>query len=182
VNAAALPDDRFLITKSGFTLVEVALSVAVVSFALIALVGLLSIGLSANQQSIQQSRALQAMNAAASGIWGMTTNGTSGTSYLLASPMNTTITLGSQPVSFSWGLDANGLFTNANNFSLDPNLVGTVYMNCTPPSNVNGVGTAYITVAWPGYAQYITSGSSGSWTKQQGYMETMIYFNVPTSK
>jgi len=48
VNAAALPDDRFLIKKSGFTLVEVALSVAVVSFALIALVGLLSVGLSAN--------------------------------------------------------------------------------------------------------------------------------------
>jgi type II secretory pathway pseudopilin PulG len=181
VNAAAPLDDRFLIKKSGFTLVEVALSVAVVSFALIALVGLLSAGLTANQQSIQQSRALQAMTAAASGIWGMTTNGTSGTSYLLASPMSTNITLGSQPVSFSWGLDANGLFTNANNFAADPNLVGTVYMQCTPPSNVNGVGSAYITVAWPGYAKYVTSGSSGSWTRQQGYMETMIYFNVPTT-
>jgi len=161
--------------KDGFTLVEVALCIAIVSFVLIALVGLLASGLNANQQSVQQARAVQAMNAVSTGIWGMTTNGTPGTSYLLASPLTNIITVGGSTVTTSYGLDENGSLTNANNFAADPNLVGTVYMKCTPPATVNTAGVAYITAAWPGSAKY---GASG-WTAQQGFVETTIYFNLP---
>jgi len=161
--------------KNAFTLVEVAICIAIVSFVLISLVGLLSIGLNANQRSVQQARAIQAMNAVATGIWGMTPV-TQGTTYQLAAPMTSSITVGSGAMTISWGLDENGLLTNANDFADDPNLVGTVYMKCTPPTTVNTAGVAYITAAWPGSAKY---GASG-WTDQQGFVETTIYFNLPT--
>lgn len=159
---------HFKFSQRGFSLIEVVLALGVVSFALVAIVGLLPVALSTQRDAVNQAFAVQALNdvsQALSGAYRPTTDAP----YRYLDPLGE-VTAG--PGSRTLTLSEDGLLTSGGSSALGAK--GIVYIEQKPA--INGiVQPVFISVAWP--ASAVRSG--GKWTKAQGSVSAFVYLNLP---
>ncbi len=147
-----------------FSLVEVVMAIGIVSFALVALLGLLPAGLSAQRQALSRARCVQALSElsdAARGIF-VSTNGSTN----FPSPLSG-ITPGTAGET-NYALLGNGVLTNSGD-----DIRGRVHIR--QGTRVNDVIPLYISVAWPAGAVW----SNSTWKSAQGSVESLVYVNLP---
>jgi uncharacterized protein (TIGR02598 family) len=157
---------------SGFSLIEVVMAVGIAGFALLAIVGLLPVGMKSVQNSTNQAAAANVVNGIANALRNaekMTPNSFSSS----FAGENITYTIAGAQTSISWDtLDLNGNDTNSVSARLKARLV------ITPPSSANTNGTALISVAWPAQSPNLTWNGSG-WNNAQGHLTTGVQFLPP---
>jgi uncharacterized protein (TIGR02598 family) len=153
---------------SGFSLVEVVVALGIVSFAVVALIGLLPAGLNAQRQAASRARCIQALSAvsdAARAIY-VATNGS--TNY--AAPLDG-LTPGAAGTTTYAFLDDGSLTNNA----VTENVQGRVFVEqFAPPANHDLI-PLHISVAWPASA----TRSAGAWQNAQGSVESLVFVNPP---
>jgi len=153
----------------GFSLVEVVMAIGIASFALLAVVGLLPVGMKSAQNASEQAAAANAINSIANALRSAesTSSGTFSNSF---AGQSISFSIGGSPTNVSWdALDLNGSTTNSASARLKARLV------ITPPLSENTNGSALISIAWP--AQSTALGWSGSqWTNAQGAVYTSVQF------
>jgi len=154
-------------TRSAFSLAEVVIALGVVSFALIAVFGLLPAGLKTVKNANEQAAAANLLGAIADAVRNASTNG-SATSY--------SNSIAGQGIGYTLGAAANTItLTNltleglaANNFSARLKAVVVI----TPPTNTTTPGRALISVAWPPQAVW----GGALWSKSEGSVTSGIHF------
>lgn len=141
---------------SAFSLVEVVIALGVVSFALIAVFGLLPTGLKTVKNANEQAAAANVLGAIADAVRNASTNG-SATTY--------SNSIAGQGIGYTLGGAATTINLNnltleggaANNFSARLKAVVVI----TPPVSTTIPGRALISVAWPPQAVW----GGASWSK-----------------
>jgi uncharacterized protein (TIGR02598 family) len=141
---------------SAFSLVEVVIALGVVSFALIAVFGLLPTGLKTVKNANEQAAAANVLGAIADAVRNASTNG-SATTY--------SNSIAGQGIGYTLGGAATTINLNnltleggaANNFSARLKAVVVI----TPPLSTTIPGRALISVAWPPQAVW----GGASWSK-----------------
>ncbi|MFZ4779041.1 MAG: hypothetical protein ACOYM3_27055, partial [Terrimicrobiaceae bacterium] len=143
-----------------FSLIEVVLALGLISFALVAIMGLLPTALNSQQQAVNQAFGAQALNDVSQALQGAyTTN--NGASYTFPAPLRDVL-VGSGSASLS--LYEDGSLTN----SSVPRK-GTVFVEQKPLAG--DVHPVFISVAW---AQGAARNASG-WTNAQGSVSAFLY-------
>lgn len=151
--------------RRAFSLVEVVLALGLVSFCLVAIIGMLPVGLQSVKNAKEESAAANALNQIAAGIRNATiTNGSyqaSGGFEDITWSADGTSHEFSQPLSLEGQPEAN---TN------EVRLKGHVEL--IAPGSDNQPSVAQISVAWPSSATWATNG----WTKSRGSISSGIIF------
>ena len=192
----------------GFSLVEVALAIGIVGFALLAVVGLLPTGLNSVQNAQEESFEMQSLSAISTSIQAAT-KATQGSEvvYTALQPFN-----GSGDIpAITWRVHIPGTAADALKpaqvdpvkcqFYLDQSGVPTkdaaqsralAFVSISPPASPFVPGTAYICVAWTGTTTKgdwksipVSSSNTDQAVKdlvtlkqQKGYVEKTIYLNA----
>ena len=148
----------------GFSLIEIAAAIGIISFSLLPLVGLLPVGLNSMKTGQEQAGGANCLGQIAASL--RNAKLTSGT-YTIAEPYNnlswthpnvlTNISLGGTPT------------TN----SMDQRLVARVEIKVQPTDSTPG--EAYISVAWPNRA--IWDAATNRWVNAQGSVSTWLIFS-----
>ena len=177
-----------------FSLVEVTLALGIIAFALVAILGLLPVGMKTAQDSHEQARATDILNFASTAVHGQHYLGTTGSppasNYAFANYLSdqdpAVVSADRSP---PWPRHTK-YFTGQGSYTINFDILEDLsirrsgdatparyklYMAVTPPPDSMTPAKVYLSVAWPGAA---TRGSAG-WTKQQGSVETTIYANLP---
>jgi uncharacterized protein (TIGR02598 family) len=154
--------------RKAFALVEVVLALGVVSFCLVAIMGVMSVGFSGMKNSDDQSAGAMVVEQIASDIRGASTNA-SGTYVGLGMCNNLSWTLSGTPTTITQTYtNSLGGFQS----TTDKRLVARVEV--TPPATLASPGTALVSVAWPVEAQW--NEASKSWSNAQGSLTTYLVF------
>jgi len=150
-----------------FSLVEVVIALGIISFALVALLGLLPAGLSAQKQAASRARCVQTLSEFSDAARGVYTNsdGTTNFPYPLDG-----ITPGAA-ASTNYVLLGNGRITNTAPAGAD--VRGKIFVRQYASSN--NVSPLYISVAWP--ASAVRGGTN--WQTAQGSIESLIFVTPP---
>jgi type II secretory pathway pseudopilin PulG len=151
--------------RSAFSLVEVVIALGLVSFCLLAIVGLLPVGLKAVKNSREESAAANALNQLAEAVRNATTTAP-GVYVADGAFTNITWSLGSGSASFTNPLSLYGQTTN----SAGSRLVARV--DIVPPVDTRSVGRASVSIAWPSAATW----SNNAWTQSDGSVSAGIQF------
>lgn len=157
-------------TAGGFSLIEVTIAIGIVTFCLIAILGLLPTGLKAVKNANEEAGAANVLNAIASSLRNAnSTNGINYSASFAGQPI--TYTVGGGTVSNAWpNLTLEGT-TNATWKRLSAILL------ITPPSdNMATNGRATISVAWSAAANPQWNPSSNSWSRAEGFLTSGIQF------
>ncbi len=164
---------------SGFSLTEVVIAIGILSFCLIAIVGLMPAGLKVTEQGVEEGRAMQTLAALSTSLRSATSS--DGTNFTAARPFT----------NLSWRVG--GSRENTTFFFTEDAVVSSsssdsrqlVFISLVPPSNGLATGTAYAGVAWPGAGAKVSG-----WTapvaardaaaptigNQRGYVSTTVIF------
>lgn len=151
-----------------FSLVEVVLALGVVSFGIIAIVGLLPGGLNAVRTSRESAAATQCMEQISESIRGACV--TDGTYRALGIYSDLKWQLGGAALTYSknnlaqWG--------GPTSTSLEQRQACVVLLQ--PPANIHSAGTALISVAWPSSA--VWNPATQTWKNAQGTLSTWTVF------
>lgn len=153
---------------SGFSLIEVVLAIGIVSFALLAVVGLLPVGMKSTQNAREQAAAANVLNSIASALRSAEKNGNSfSNSY---AGQDIVYAISGISSTMEWDrLDLNGQPTDSSLARLKARLV------ITPPTNSSTTGQALISIAWPAQSPNLKWVGS-EWTNAQGQLTTRIEF------
>jgi len=157
--------------SSAFSLVEVTLALGIVSFCLLAVVGLLPVGLKSIKNANEQAGAANVVGGIADSV--RSASSTNNTSFIGR--------FGTNQISYSIGGAAAPVFWS--NLKLDgetdPTGVGkrlTAVVNITPPTTLTSAGQAVISVAWPAQANPTWDATTRTWSKAEGSVTTAIQF------
>jgi len=156
---------RIIRQESAFSLVEVVLAIGLVSFCLLALVGLLPVALRSIKNAHEESAAANALSQLADALRNATTN--AGGKYVAAGGFSS-ITWSSSPggaTSTNLNLALNGQPTN-----VDARLVARVEI--LSPATSTAPFLARVSVAWPRTATW----SNSAWTKSEGSINSGLQF------
>jgi uncharacterized protein (TIGR02598 family) len=153
---------------AGFSLVEVVLAIGIVSFALVAVVGLLPAGMKSIKNAKEQAAAVNVLNAIANALRCAEKNGNSFSNTFAGQNIVFTTNGGSSTVEWD-RLDLNGQSTNSISARLKARLV------ITNPVNATSAGQALISIAWPAQAPNL-NWTGSEWTNAQGQLSTRIQF------
>lgn len=155
-----------LLQKYAFSLIEVVLALSVVSFGLIATLGLLPVGLGVQREAMNQSRGMQSLTEISHAVRSAyaDTNGNAVYPY----PLDGLTPGQSGEVAFS--VLSNGKISQAS--SADARARGYVKQYA---ATGNGVIPVYISIAWPASA----ARSSAGWTNAQGSVESFTFIGEP---
>ena len=158
-------------------MVEVAMAIGLMAFCLVTLTGLLPAGLTSQQSALGQTKAILALGAVSTCIRGMTRNSGNNCRFMLPStnPLEFNFTPGAKAFSASCGYTEAGSFSAASDSAQVRESSGRIYMKFNPPETADETGSIYVTAAWPGTAVY----DGNAWTRHLGYVETVVYFNLP---
>jgi len=157
-----------------FSLVEVTLSIGIVSFALTAVLGLLPVGLKSVKNANEQAGAANVLNAMADSV-------------RLATSTNSTlftIVFSGQTIQYSVGGPiVTGSYSDlkldgSRETTTDPKRISAV-VNIIPPVNLTTPGRAVISVAWPAQAKPAWNATTQTWSNAEGSITTGIQF-LPT--
>jgi uncharacterized protein (TIGR02598 family) len=154
----------------GFSLVEVVLAIGIVSFAMLAVVGLLPTGLKIVRNSAEQAQAANLAAALADSVRGATT--TDGTNFSFSFAGSTqTFAIGASQTN----LPPIKLTLEGKEDANAARLVAAVTI--TPPATSSTNGRAVISVAWPAAANPTWNSTSNAWnSKAEGSVTTAIQF------
>jgi uncharacterized protein (TIGR02598 family) len=155
--------------RFGFSLVEVVLAIGIASFGLLAIVGLLPVGMKSVQNASEQAAAANVANSIAHAL--RSAEKVSATTFSNSfSSQSIVYTIGGAPTTIVWDtLNLNGSATNTVSARLKARLV------ITPPSTSNTNGTALISIAWPAQSpNLVWSGSQ--WSNAQGHLTVGVQF------
>jgi uncharacterized protein (TIGR02598 family) len=155
---------------AGFSLVEVVVAIGIVSFGMLAVVGLLPTGLKIARNSAEQAQAANLVAALAESVRGAST--TNGTEYINF--------FAGKNLSYAIGGSATTL--QISNLTLEGRvdddagrLVAAVTI--TPPATAATNGRAVISVAWPAVARPAWISASNAWdAKAEGSVTAAIQF------
>ena len=157
--------------RDGFSLVECALALGIISFCLVALIGLLPTGLDTIKNSREQAGAATAMESIAAAL--RTARVIPGMAKYQAGGAYTNLKwdIGGGIQQFSTMTDVSLLGSE----STDPGSSRlAVNVEITPPASAGAVTNARISVAWPSTAVYDTS--SKKWKAAQGSLSAWVIF------
>lgn len=149
----------------GFSLVEVVLAISVVSFGLVAVLGLLPVGLGVQKQAMNQARGMQALSEVSHAVRSVY-DGSNG--LVFPSPI-ANLTPGHTGES-TFVVLANGTICESGTDSVRARGYLKQY-----PTTGNGVMPVYISIAWPASA---TRNATG-WINAQGSVESFTYVCEP---
>ncbi len=154
---------------SGFSLVEVVVAIGIASFALLAVVGLLPVGMKSAQTAREQAAAASVMNSIANALrYAETTNGTVYSNSFAGQGI--AYTIGGAAMTVAWDtLDLNGRVVDSASTRLKVRLV------LAPPVNSMTPGQALISIAWPAQAPNL-KWDNNKWTNASGHLTTGIQF------
>lgn len=153
-------------THSAFSLTEVVIALGVISFALIAVFGLLPAGLKTVKNANEQAAAANLLGAIADAVRNASTNGSATTYSNSIAGQGIGYTLGAAATTITL---TNLTLEGASN-SISARLKAVVVI--TPPLSTTTPGSALISVAWP--AQAVWGGAT--WTKHDGSVTSGIQF------
>jgi uncharacterized protein (TIGR02598 family) len=163
--------------RGGFSLTEVMLSLGLVTFCLVGLLGLFPVGLSQDRTSTDQTRAAHILEAVADTFRGQmriplgVTATTSPTNrFSLQIPA-----VGTGPAEGSFIVDENGSLSARS----EPDSY-VVHYSIQAPAATDGAFKPYqmrIIVAWPGTAEFQGSGTSLALLKFRGNLNTSLEIN-----
>lgn len=156
--------------RRAFSLVEVTMAIGIVSFCLLALVGLLPVGLNAIKTSREEAAAANVLELVCGSIRkaeAVSTNGTSIKYRALGefSSLQWETGKGDQTLSTPLSLAGTPLSNT------DPEKRLAVYAKITPPT-ATAPGQGLVTVAWPGTAKW----DNNAWSNAQGSVSTWMVF------
>ena len=158
--------------RSAFSLVEVANSIGILSLCVLAVVGLLPVGLKSVQNANEQAAAAQVVAAIANSLRN-------------ATPGNGTYTFSCAGQSGSFSLGAgNTTSVSWTNLSME-GTANEAYkrlaarIDLAPPADATSPGTATISVAWPAAANPVWNPQTRSWSKAEGSLASGIIFLAP---
>lgn len=152
----------------GFSLVEVVIAIGIVSFAILAVLGLIPVGLKTIKNSNEQAGAANVVNGIIEAVRNAATNANSEGAYSTSyAGQSIVFKNGGQVTNCQWtNLTLEGVATNNFGKRLSAVLV------FTPPSTdlvTNGYGT--VSVAWAGGANPVWVANTLSWTNPGGSVE-----------
>lgn len=156
---------------SAFSLVEVTISIGILAFCVLAVVGLLPVGLKSIQNANEQAAAAQILTALADNLRGaVSQNG----SYSFAfAGSQKTFQIGGQPETHAWtNLTLEGLPSGS--LREPARLSARLILN--PPASQTSSATATISIAWPAAASPQWNADSMSWSKADGWLTSGIVF------
>lgn len=155
--------------NGAFSLIEVTIAVGIVSFCLIAVLGLLPTGLKAVKNANEQAAAANALNAIADTLRTATsTNSVTFSNSYAGQQINYAI--GGSVTTNSWSnLTMEGV-TNSTWKRLSARL------DITPPSSLATYGRATVSVAWSAAANPVWSTNNKTWSNAEGSLTSGIIF------
>lgn len=153
-------------SKQAFSLIEVVIALSVVSFGLIATLGLLPVGLGAQREAVNQARGLQALTEISRAVRDIYVD-TNGASSFPQPLQNLTPGQGGET---SFAILGNGQISESS--SGDVRARGYIRQY---PTTANGVIPVYISIAWPAAA----TRTSGGWSNYQGSVESFTFAGSP---
>jgi len=159
--------------KKAFSLVEVVLALGIVSFALLAVVGLLPAGLKSVKNANENAGAANVLQAIAATVRSATPiNSTNFTSRF--ADKDVTYSLGGITTNFMWtDLTLEGAPEGANVFSSPKRL--SARLDIYPAASV-GASRAVISVAWSAQGNPVWDQNTQLWTKSEGSVTSGIQF------
>ncbi len=170
---------RSRFTPYGFSLTEVVIAIGILSFCVIAIVGLMPAGLRVTEQGVEEGRAMQTLASLSTSLRSATSS--DGTNFTAAKPFT----------NLSWrvgGSRENTTFFFTENASVSTSSSDSrqlVFISLVPPTNGLATGTAYAGVAWPGAGTKVSNwtapgatadAASPSIGNQRGYVSTTVIF------
>ena len=153
---------------SGFSLIEVVLAIGIVSFALLAVVGLLPVGMKSSQNAKEQAAAAYVLNSIANALRCAEKNGSSFSSKFAGLDIVYSTNGGNSTIGWD-SLDLNGQSTTSFSARLKARLV------ISHPTNSTTYGHALISIAWPAQAPNLNWNGT-NWSNAQGQLTTRIQF------
>lgn len=144
---------RSIRDANAFSLVEVALALGILSFCMIAILGLIPTGLNALKTAQEQSRAVSTLNMVTTAVRSITPDLTSPTKYYFPSYLNDSTTpigfsIGDTPSTYTFIVDEDGsIHQSGSSATSAPRQ--TLYLNVIPPKTANQPVQVYADVAWP---------------------------------
>lgn len=144
------------------------LALGVVSFCLLSIVGLLPTALRSVKNANAESAAANALTQVADSLRNATT--TNGTTYAAAGAFN--------DISWNLGAGSNTLTKLLTVEGQPTNLAAARFVariELVPPTNLQSVGRARVSIAWPASATY----SNSAWSKADGFLGSGLQF-LPT--
>ena len=154
---------------SGFSLIEVVIAIGIVSFSILAVVGLLPTGLKTVKNANEQAGAANVLNAIAESL--RQASSADGFTFSNAfAGQSIQYSIGASPTNTTWtNLTLEGV-TNAQFSRIEAQL------SITPPSNSVSPGQATISVAWSANPNLSWNPSSNNWAHADGSITTGIQF------
>jgi type II secretory pathway pseudopilin PulG len=160
------------ITKSGFSLVEVTLSIGIISFALLAVVALLPVGLKTVKNSAEQAAGAAVLEAIGEALRHAST--TNGTNYsVIFSGVTNSFTLGAAPPP-AWPFENLSLEGVAD--ATNRRVVARLQILQTPSASRLTPGRAMISVAWSAAGNPTFDNATGKWDRAEGSLSAPIQF------
>ena len=157
-----------------FSLVEVTLAIGIVSFALVAVLGLLPVGLRSVKNANEQAGAANVLNAIADSLRAATS--TNSIDYTcIFSGQTIQYSVGGASLTNAW---ANLKLDGSQETQADQKRISAV-LNITPPTSQMAPGYAVISVAWPAQAGPTWDASTQTWAKAEGSITVGIQFLPP---
>ena len=154
---------------SAFSLVEVVLAIGIISFALLAVIGLLPVGMKSAQNSREQAAAANVMNGIANALrCAETVDGTNFSSSYAGESFEYEI--GGASTTVEWTLDLNGQPVGDGTWARLKAL-----LIITPPSTPVSNGDAVISIAWPAQSPNLEWNGT-NWDNAQGQVATRLQF------
>lgn len=156
--------------RRAFSLVEVTITIGILAFCLLSLVGLMPVGLSTVKNAREQAAAANCVNFLATAIRKASPDA-SGTNFTA---------LGEFSDSLVWSVGGRSNEVTLSTLSLggrpaanlgDQRL--TAHIEIQPPTSLAAAGTARISVAWPGTAVWTTN---SGWKNAQGSVSSWLVF------
>jgi uncharacterized protein (TIGR02598 family) len=158
---------------SAFSLVEVVLALGIVAFAMLAVVGLLPVGLQAVKNANEEAAAANVVARISNALRQATApDGVNYENRFAGTPFGYTV--GGTAVSYEWpdlDMDAYTAGDAAKRLSAKLEILQTPTINPATP------GRAVITVAWPAAANPQWDAAAKSWSKAEGSITTAIQFS-----
>lgn len=157
--------------NDAFSLVEVTLALGIISFALIAVLGLLPVGLRSVKNANDQAGAANVLNAIAGCV--RSASSTNSVDYTNTfSGQSITFSVGGAAVTKNWNnLKLDGSLETAS----DPKRISAIAI-ITPPANATTTGRGVISVAWSAQANPIWDAGNQTWTKADGSITSGMQF------
>jgi prepilin-type N-terminal cleavage/methylation domain-containing protein len=171
----------------GFTLIEVALAIGIVAFAMVASVALLPVGMNSMTHARDESAASAAISQISQALWTPVATGSAGTSAYAASgvwqtqlPSWSGSGAGTSKALYTGTLSLGGIPSST---TLDNRLLAAVQIT-DPVLNSTNItpGVAKMSVAWPVSPGATYNSTTNQWSGVEGSLSSIVYILPPNQQ